>query len=90
MAEARLMRAIFHFDLVINYGAAPLIGDDENGEPIVFDLGSPEAMNMTRTPASDVLKWVADECDKVKNILPFRYQSENETGDVAMALLLMR
>lgn len=78
MAEARLMRAIFHFDLVANYGDVPLIGDDENGNPITFDLGSPEAMNMTRTPAADVLKWVADECDKVKNVLPFRYQSEIE------------
>lgn len=78
MAEARLMRAIFHFDLVANYGAVPLIGDDENGEPIVFDLGSPEAMNMKRTSAAEVLKWVADECDEVKNVLPFRYQSEAE------------
>lgn len=37
-AEARLLRAIFHFDLICWFGAAPVIAEDESGEPIIFDL----------------------------------------------------
>lgn len=40
-------------------------------------------MNMSRTKAADALKWVADECDKIKNQLPFRYNDEtNNWGRV--------
>lgn len=75
-AEAKLLRAIFHFDLVCWFGDAPVIAEDEDGTPIVFDLNNPGAMNMSRTPAADVLKWVADQCDQVKDVLPFRYSDE--------------
>lgn len=75
-AEARLLRALFHFDLVCWFGDAPLIGDDENGVPIVFDLADPAAMNQPRAKAADVLEWIAAECDKVKDVLPFRYSNE--------------
>ncbi|WP_320168153.1 RagB/SusD family nutrient uptake outer membrane protein [Mangrovibacterium marinum] len=78
MAEARLLRAIFHFELVRWFGAAPIIGEDENGTPIVFDLSNPGAMNMERTNAADALKWIADQCDLVKDELPFRYENETE------------
>lgn len=91
MAEARLLRAIFHFELVRWFGDAPIIGDDENGVPIVFDLSNAGAMNMERTKAADALKWIADECDAVKNVLPFRYQNETSNwgrvnGASALAL----
>lgn len=33
-------------------------------------------MNQPRTPAADALQWIADECDKVKDVLPFRYAQE--------------
>jgi starch-binding outer membrane protein, SusD/RagB family len=78
MAEAKLLRAIFHFDLVAWFGDAPIIGDDENGTPIVFDLGNAGAMNMERTNSADALKWIADQCDLVKDVLPFRYENETE------------
>lgn len=75
-AEARLLRAIFHFDLICWFGAAPVIAEDESGEPIIFDLSDPSAMNMSRTPAAEALEWVADQCDQIKNQLPFRYSDE--------------
>ncbi|MGL4520004.1 MAG: RagB/SusD family nutrient uptake outer membrane protein [Phocaeicola sp.] len=78
IAEARFLRAIFHFDLISWFGAIPVIGDDENGTPIVFDLGNAEAMNMSRTNSADALKWIADQCDLVKDALPFRYSNETE------------
>ncbi|MDR3188287.1 MAG: RagB/SusD family nutrient uptake outer membrane protein [Prevotellaceae bacterium] len=78
MSEAKLLRAIFHFDIVCWFGDAPIIAEDESGVPVVFDLGNPEAMNMPRTAAADALKWIADQCDLVKDALPFRYSSETE------------
>ncbi|WP_163717513.1 RagB/SusD family nutrient uptake outer membrane protein [Mangrovibacterium lignilyticum] len=78
MAEAKLLRAIFHFELVRWFGAAPIIGEDEEGTPIVFDLSNPGAMNMERTDAADALKWIADQCDLVKDELPFRYEDETQ------------
>ena len=91
IAEARLLRAIFHLDVVAWFGDAPIIGDDENGVPIVFDLSDPGAMNMERTNAADALKWIADECDIAAQNLPFRYSNETEnwgrvSGAVAYAL----
>lgn len=78
MAEAKLLRAIFHFDLVAWFGNAPIIGENESGVPIVFDLSNAGAMNMERTNSADALKWIADQCDLVKDALPFRYENETE------------
>ena len=91
MAEARLLRAMFHFELIRWFGAAPIIGDNDDGIPIVFEVGKSEQMNMERTPPAEALKWVADQCDLVKNVLPFRYTNETEnwgrvSGAVAHAL----
>jgi len=78
MAEARLLRAIFHFDIAAWFGDVPVIGDDENGAPVIFDPSDTEGMNMPRTKCADALKWIADECDAIKDKLPFRYSNENE------------
>ena len=78
IAEARLLRAIFHFDLATWFGNAPVIGDDENGTPIVFDPSDTDGMNMHRTNCADVMKWVANECDAIKDKLPYRYANEAE------------
>ncbi|MDR0765697.1 MAG: RagB/SusD family nutrient uptake outer membrane protein [Odoribacteraceae bacterium] len=75
-AEARLLRAIFHFDLVSWFGRAPILGEDENGNPIILDMNKQEEMNLYRLPPDEVLAWVAAECDSVKNRLPFRYANE--------------
>ena len=68
--EATLLRALAHLDLVAWFGDAPIID---------HVLTTSEASAMTRTPAGDVLQWVADECDRVVNsgCLPMRYQNEN-------------
>lgn len=78
MAEARLLRAIFHFDVACWFGDVPIMGDDENGVPIVFDPSDTQGMNMPRTDRAEALKWIADECDAIKDVLPFRYSNEDE------------
>lgn len=78
MAEARLLRAIFHFDVACWFGNVPIIGDDENGVPVVFDPSDTQGMNMERTNTADALKWIAEECDAIKDVLPFRYSNEDE------------
>ena len=78
MAEAKLLRAIFHFQIIAWFGDCPIMGEDEEGVPIIFDLSNTEAMNMPRTPTAEALKWVADQCDLVKDVLPFRYSNETE------------
>ncbi len=77
MAEARLIRAILHFDLACWFGDIPIVGENEEGVPIIFEFTNPEAMNQPRTSFADAAKWVADECDKVKDVLPFRYAQED-------------
>jgi len=82
MAEARFLRAIFHFDLASYFGAVPIEGDDANGNPIVYDPGDQGSMNIARTSAAETYKWVADQCDYIINnyitpgYLPFRYADE--------------
>lgn len=70
-AEARFIRAILHFDMIGYFGAVPI-------EDHVLD--NAEAASITRTPAPEALKWVADECDAIikSGALPFRYSNENE------------
>jgi hypothetical protein len=77
MAEARLLRAMFHFQLVCWFGPAPIVGDDEEGNPIIFDPTNPDQMNQPRKSPAEVLKWIADECDAIKDALPFRYAQED-------------
>lgn len=69
MAEARLLRAIFHFDLICWFGACPII-------TTVFDPASD--MNISRTPAPEALQWVVSECDEIieSGSLPFYYSNQ--------------
>lgn len=69
VAEARLIRAILHMDMVGWFGAIPIMDKVLTNE---------EAAAITRTPAVDALRWIANECDSVKDALPFRYANENE------------
>jgi hypothetical protein len=61
VAEARLLRAIFHFDLICYFGDIAIVGDDEDGVPILHEFTNYEAMNQPRTSAAEALQWVADE-----------------------------
>lgn len=79
-AEARLLRALYHFELVAYFGAAPVLDDK------VFDLDDEELTNLTRSDPAEVLAWIAAECDAVKGVLPFRYASQGNWGRVTGAL----
>ncbi|MDE8697706.1 hypothetical protein PZH42_26940, partial [Bacteroides cellulosilyticus] len=59
-AEAKLLRAIFHFDMSSWIGDIIIAGDDEEGVPIVFQKNDPR-MNVPRNKCADVMKWVADQ-----------------------------
>jgi hypothetical protein len=80
-AEARLMRAIYHFWVISYFGDAPIITK-------AFSMENQAEMNMHRTNAADALKWVADECDSVKTLLPFHWVSEGNWGRVNGAVAL--
>ncbi len=75
-AEARLLRALFHFELCSYFGDVC----------IVDHVLATDELNRSRDKASDVLKWVMDECDAVKNDLPFNWASEGNWGRVNGAL----
>ena len=82
--EAKLLRALFTFDLVQWFGDAPII---------TTVLSTDEAHNMTRVAAGDALLWVAGQCDEViqSGHLPMRYQNEatnwgRVNGCLALAL----
>ncbi len=75
IAEARVLRAILHMEMVQWFGDIPIIGDDEEGNPIIL---TPSSVLPERKPAAEVLQWIADECEKYKNDLPFRYTNEEE------------
>lgn len=89
IAEAKLLRAIFHFDLVCWFGDAPVLGGDGDSA-VVFDNTSD--MNIPRTNKSDALDWIIEQCNQVKDVLPFRYADESTNwgrvnGATAYALI---
>lgn len=76
LAEAKFIRALLHFELVAYFGDAPILEDK------ILDMDDQAAMNLTRTKAADVLAWVAEQCDQVKDVLPFRYTSDGNWGRI--------
>lgn len=66
-AEARFIRAFMYFELLKRYGGVPLIGN------AVFDLNS--NLQLPRNTFSDVVSYIASECDSVK---------PNLTGDAQL------
>lgn len=76
-AEARLLRAIFYMDLASWFGGVPIVAEDANGQPVLFEPGDINTMNLPRKTAAEVFQFVADECDAIKDELPFRYADEN-------------
>jgi starch-binding outer membrane protein, SusD/RagB family len=75
-AEAKFLRALFHFELVAYFGDAPILED------VIYSVDNSDMLNVTRTDAAEVLEWVAAQCDSVKDILPFRYSSEGNWGRI--------
>ena len=90
-AEAIFMRAMFHFEMVAYFGDAPILVDRDaagNVNPLEKDYGiilsmdNQAQMNLHRENAAEVLEWVVQQCDYVKDVLPFRYSSEGNWGRV--------
>ena len=65
--QARFLRAFYHFELAKTYGDVPLI---------TRTLSPSEANEVERTPVQDVFKFIVDECDAVKEMLPISYADE--------------
>ena len=62
--ELRFLRAYFYFELVRAYGDVPLV---------TTTLTNAQANSVERTPASEVFKFIVDECDAVAEYLPVTY-----------------
>lgn len=62
--ELRFLRAYFYFELVRTYGDVPLV---------TTALTNEQANSVKRTPASEVFKFIIDECDAVAQYLPVSY-----------------
>jgi hypothetical protein len=71
--ELRFLRAYFYFELAKTYGDVPLV---------TTTLTNAEANSVERTPAQEIFKFIADECDAVATYLPYTYLTEpwQETG----------
>lgn len=70
-AEARFLRAWYYYQLVINFGGVPLIGDK------VYGLD--DAINLPRSPFAETINYITGELDAVAAILPAAtdYAEEN-------------
>jgi hypothetical protein len=81
--EARFLRAYFYFELIKRYGSVPLI---------TTVLTEEEANKVTRTPLSEVVKFIISECDAISTKLPrsfttiFNAETGRATRGAAMAL----
>lgn len=62
--ELRFLRAYFYFELVRTYGDVPLV---------TTALTNEQANSVKRTLASEVFKFIIDECDAVAQYLPVSY-----------------
>ena len=65
--ELRFMRAYYYFELVRSYGDVPLV---------LTTLSIAEANNVVRTPASEIFKFIVEECDAIMEYLPYTYATE--------------
>lgn len=73
--EVRFLRAFFYFELAKRYGDIPLIKNV---------LPEEEANRVKQTPFEDIIRFITDECDAIKNELPVSYASlpQAETGRI--------
>lgn len=65
--QVRFLRAYLYFELVRTYGDVPLI---------TKVLTNDEANKVTRTPSSEVFKFIVDECEAIADKLPITYENE--------------
>ena len=65
--ELRFLRAYFYFELFRAYGDVPLV---------TTTLTNAQANSVTRTPASEIVKFIVDEIDAIAPYLPVSYLTE--------------
>lgn len=77
VGEAKFLRALYNFHLVINFGDVPLINE-------VVELDSPENLKFpTRTPASQVYAQIITDLQEAEAVLPKK--SQYATSDAGRA-----
>lgn len=81
MDEVKVIRALYHFELIKNFGAIPFVE-----EPFEADFAG--WAELTRPAFDEIATRIADECDEViaKGLLPLRYQSGGEYNFVNLAV----
>jgi hypothetical protein len=81
MAEAKLLRAWYHFELIKNFGALPFID-----EPFGADFAG--WSELTRPSFDEIATRIADECDEViaGGFLPLRWQTSTDYDRVNLAV----
>jgi hypothetical protein len=67
--EARFLRAFFYFELIKRYGGVPLIDKPLN---LTSDY-----TQIPRSPLSECVRFILDECDSIKGGLPLNYMERD-------------
>lgn len=80
IAEAKLLRALFYLDLLINYGPMPIITKDITLQTDYSDIKRPTYAECT--------EFIAKDCDEAlaEPNLPYRVTSEAERGRMTKAV----
>lgn len=78
--EARFLRAFFYSELVKRYGGVPLIG-----KPIGLN---DNYRDIPRSPLSECIQFIADECDSAALVLPLAYSDDGDYGRVTKGTAL--
>ncbi len=79
--EVRFLRAYLYFELIKRYGGVPLV---------TKTLALNEGADIPRSSYQDVVKYISDECDAVKDSVRIEWLgfSDNETGRVTKGTVL--
>ncbi|MFC2115857.1 RagB/SusD family nutrient uptake outer membrane protein [Bacteroidota bacterium] len=80
-AEARFLRAYFHFELIKRYGAVPIV---------TRTLGLDEGLDINRTSYEDCMQFVVSECDSTKDkvLTLFNFFDNTKEGRITTATVL--
>lgn len=79
--EVRFLRAFFYFELAKRYGNVPLIKDV---------LTEEQANEVVQTEFDDIISFICQECDDIKDVLPISYSGlpQAETGRITKGACL--
>lgn len=73
-AEARVLRALFYFDMFRRYGAIPVVTRS-------YDVSESGEMQMARAPLDSVINFIVGECESAAQALPLTY-SDGDLGRI--------